>query len=90
MGFLPEGMLQKGGDMVTRAQVAFVLAGLFAVSVAMCVAPPYAEYLYAVDTADLDTGDTAWMLTSSALVLIMTPGKPTSSNSLACWLVDWL
>lgn len=27
-----------------------------------------------LDTLELDTGDTAWLLTSSALVLIMTPG----------------
>ncbi len=30
--------------------------------------------LSALDKAEFDTGDTAWLLTSSALVLIMTPG----------------
>ena len=30
--------------------------------------------LSALSKAEFDTGDTAWLLTSSALVLIMTPG----------------
>jgi Amt family ammonium transporter len=36
-----------------------------------------------LNKAEFDTGDTAWLLTSSALVLIMTPG-------LAFFMAVWL
>ena len=34
--------------------------------------PPESDFV--ADTSNLNTGDTAWLLTSSALVLFMTPG----------------
>ena len=34
--------------------------------------PPYSDFV--ADTSNLNSGDTAWLLTSSALVLFMTPG----------------
>ena len=36
----------------------------------LCIAPP----LLAADEGQVDSGDTAWMLVSAALVLLMTPG----------------
>jgi Amt family ammonium transporter len=46
-----------------------VVAGLAGVVLAMTALPAAAQ-----DAAAVDTGDTAWMLTSAALVMFMTPG----------------
>src|SRR4051812_7105028 len=52
--------------------IAFALAGFAAAAMAQDAAPAVAA---AAAEAKVDTGDTAWMLTSTALVLMMTiPG----------------
>ena len=51
----------------------FYRAGLIALAAAALIEPAFAEE--AAAAPKLDTGDTAWMLTSTALVLMMTiPG----------------
>ena len=46
-----------------------VVAGLAGVVLAVTALPAAAQ-----DASAVDTGDTAWMLTSAALVMFMTPG----------------
>ena len=67
------GILKKPGGILAVGLVAFMLC-MFAVSMtaAQVAAPPPAP---AAAAPKIDTGDTAWVLTSSALVLAMTmPG----------------
>ena len=55
--------------------VLFAALPAWAQNAATAAAPPAAEAAAAVAEAKIDTGDTAWMLTSTALVLMMTvPG----------------
>ncbi len=55
--------------------VLFAALPAWAQNAATAAAPPAAEAAAAVAEAKVDTGDTAWMLTSTALVLMMTvPG----------------
>jgi len=81
----PVGVLEKLPSIVKKCMIGFVLVGLFGIFVAMCVAPPqnvypvsdYATGFMTRDAsvvADPNGGDIAWLLASSALVLIMTPG----------------
>lgn len=71
----PVGLLDHASPLVTKCMIGFVLASIFGICVAMCVVPPesYTIADYA-GMAAISSGDTAWMLASSALVLIMTPG----------------
>eukprot|EP00775_Hariotina_reticulata_P009990 gene9990-10145_t len=69
------GLLDNVGAGVSRLIAGTMLAALLAVFVAMCIkAPTGTESDGAVDLSVVDTGDTAWMLVSTALVLLMTPG----------------
>ena len=55
--------------------VLFAALPAWAQNAATAAAPPAAAAAAAVTEAKVDTGDTAWMLTSTALVLMMTvPG----------------
>ena len=83
--------------MVTKGMIAFVLASIFGICVAMTVAPPenYTAPSDETITNDLlNTGDTAWVLASTALVLIMTPGEPLMLQCIPararwhCWLCN--
>jgi len=85
---IPSGFLEKLPAVVKKGMVAFVLLSILALFIAMCVAPPqdvypvndYAEGVkprtdYYTARADaVSTADMSWMLASTALVLIMTPG----------------
>src|SRR5947209_19029223 len=75
------GILKKPGGILAVGLVAFMLC-MFAVSMtaAQVAAPPSAP---AAAAPKVDTGDTAWVLTSSALVLAMTmPGLALFSGGL--------
>jgi len=41
----------------------------------------------AMPTEGLDTGDTAWMIVASGLVLLMTPGFQRCYNRLLRWVL---
>src|SRR3982750_3118914 len=57
------------------ALVAAALVSLTVAALAQSAAPPAPAAAAAAEAVKLDTGDTAWMLTSTALVLMMTiPG----------------
>eukprot|EP00955_Chlamydomonas_euryale_P016333 174554-Chlamydomonas_euryale.AAC.1 len=71
------GLFDNRSIVVTRLVVAVVLLSLFGIFVAMTVAPPgdmLADYAPGDAGYGINRGDMAWMLTSSALVLLMTPG----------------
>lgn len=68
-------VLSEAHPTVQKGIVGAVMLGLIACGVAMMVAPP-AEYILGTPSAvaNIDPGDTAWVLVSSAMVMLMTPG----------------
>ena len=71
------GLLDINNVHVTKGMAGAALAALFAVCVAMAVVPPTGSVMAAEDPSleDLNTGDMAWIMVSSAIVLLMTPGE---------------
>jgi Amt family ammonium transporter len=78
MGFLnTPSLLNMANPNIERAIAGVVLAVFFALGVVICVVPDRSAILTDVPAEELeaiDTGDTAWMIVASALVLLMTPG----------------
>ena len=66
------GLCDGTSPAMAKAIPAAILAAFFALGVAMCVAPPPSAVLG--PGAAINSGDTAWMLASTALVLLQTPG----------------
>jgi hypothetical protein len=71
------GLLDTSSIRVTKAMAGAMLAALFAVCIAMAVVPPTGPVMAVDDPAleNLNTGDVAWIMASSAIVLLMTPGS---------------
>ncbi len=70
---------------IERAIAGVVLAIFFALGGVICVVPDRSAILTDVpaeELAAIDTGDTAWIVVASALVLLMTPG-------IAFFYVSW-
>ena len=56
--------------MTKATPIPFILLSIFAIVALL----PFGSPSMAPGQAKIDAGDTAWMLTASALVLLMTPG----------------
>jgi hypothetical protein len=70
------GILDTNNEIISKGIASAALAALFALSVALCVVPAPGPILAKDDPSleQLDTGDIAWIIVATALVLIMTPG----------------
>uniref|UniRef100_A0A383VXJ7 Ammonium transporter n=1 Tax=Tetradesmus obliquus TaxID=3088 RepID=A0A383VXJ7_TETOB len=69
------GFLDNASPGVMKGLSAAVLAALFAIFIAMSVTAPTGPITGdGEDLSTINTGDTAWMLVSSAIVLMMCPG----------------
>lgn len=71
----PNGRVKRGlPRLILAFSLPLVVLTLFAVLTGSLPDPAVAQAAAPTAPPKLDTGDTAWMLTSSALVLFMTPG----------------
>lgn len=69
------GIFDRASPVVEKIGVGSIILVFFGVFVAMCVTVPVPPILSdPKDLEALNTGDQAWMLASTALVLLMTPG----------------
>eukprot|EP00775_Hariotina_reticulata_P009992 gene9992-10147_t len=69
------GLLDNASVGVSKGIAGAVLVALFGIFIAMCVTAPTGPVTGVdADLSTINTGDTAWMLVSTAVVLLMTPG----------------
>ena len=71
------GILDTNNAKISKGTAGAALAVLFALSVALCVVPAPGPILAIDDPSleQLNSGDTAWIIVATALVLLMTPGR---------------